>query len=257
GVGREERVLADFVPIPARTVDLGLAHLHQRPANEHAADHLAGDRAGYDARGRLARRRAPAAAIVANAVLRLVGVIGVARAVLVLDVAIVLRSLIDIVDEDADRRSGRDLTAGLFIDHNAGENASLVRLAPLRGEARSSWPPPVEVGLNVGGFQGNARRAAVDDASDPRPVAFAEGREAEQMSEGVVGNGERYGSYGTAMRCVKPHRMSGRTPVCRRAMAAPNSRHATFIPNSSERAHALAPPKRPRVERHDMENGKC
>ena len=33
-VGREERVAADFVPVPTRPVDLQFAHLHQRAANE-------------------------------------------------------------------------------------------------------------------------------------------------------------------------------------------------------------------------------
>ena len=143
-----------------------------------------------DARRRLARRRAPAAAIVADAVFRVVGVVGMAGTVLVLDVAVVLRALIDIVDQHADRRSGRHLPARRFVHHHAGENARLVRLAALRGEARRSRPPPVEFGLDVGGLERNARRAAVDDAADSRPVALAEGGDAKQMSESVVRHGE-------------------------------------------------------------------
>ena len=36
----------------------------------------------------------------------------------------------------------------------------------------------------------DARRAAVDHAAERRPVAFAEGRDAEQMAEGVVRHGK-------------------------------------------------------------------
>src|SRR5277367_5739613 len=47
-----------------------------------------------------------AAAIVADPILCVIGVVRMAGAVLVLDLPVVLRPLIDIVDEDPDRRSG-------------------------------------------------------------------------------------------------------------------------------------------------------
>src|SRR5208282_1818391 len=141
-----------------------------------------------DTRRRLARRGAAAAAIVADAVLCVIGVVGVAGTILVLDLPIVLRSLIDVVDEDPDRRSGRHLTARRFVDHHAGEDARLVRLAALGGEARAAGPAPVEIGLDVGRLQRNERRAAVDDTPYSWPVTFAEGGDAEKAPETVMGH---------------------------------------------------------------------
>ena len=191
GVGTEERIAGDLVPVPARAVDLQLAHLDQRAANPHPGHDLARDRAGGDARRRLARRGAPAAAIVANAVFGVVDVVGVAGTVLVLDVAVVFRALVDVFDEDGDRRAGRHLPSAALVDHHARQDARLVGFAPLRGEARGSRAAPVEIGLDVGDLERNQRRTAVDDAADSRPVAFAEGGDAEEMAETVVGHALR------------------------------------------------------------------
>ena len=60
-----------------------------------------------------------------------------------------------------------------------------VRLLALRGEARLPGPALVEIGLDVGFGERNARRAAVDHAADRRPMAFAEGRDPEKMAERV------------------------------------------------------------------------
>jgi hypothetical protein len=132
---------------------------------------------------------AAATAIIANAVFGVVGVIGVPRPVLVLDFGIVLGALVDIVDDERNRRPGRHLLTGRFIDEHAGEDFHLVRLAPLRSEARLARPPFVEIGLDVGLSQRDAGRAAVDHTTDRDPVAFAEGRDPEKMAEGI----ERHG----------------------------------------------------------------
>ena len=94
-----------------------------------------------------------------------------ARTILVLNVAVVLRSLIDVLDEDADRHPRRDLTARIVVHHHAGVDARLIRFAPLGGEARGSRPAPVEVGSDVGRLQRDSRRAAVDDATNSGAVA--------------------------------------------------------------------------------------
>ena len=109
GVGAEERIVADLVPVPARAIDLVRAHLHQRAAHGEARHDLARDGAGSDPRRGLARGGAAAAAIIVDAVFDVVGVAGVAGPVLVLDLGIVLRALIDILDHQHDRRAGRDL----------------------------------------------------------------------------------------------------------------------------------------------------
>ena len=85
------------------------SHLHQRRAHGHAGNDLARHRAGGHARRRLPRRGASAAAIVAQAVFGVVGVVGMAGAIEVADLRIVLRALVDILDHERDRRAGRDL----------------------------------------------------------------------------------------------------------------------------------------------------
>ena len=108
GVRAPERVVLDRPPIPGGAVDRVRPDLHQRAADRHVgAEDLARHRAGGDARGGLARRGAAAAAIVADAVFFPIGVVGVAGAEAVGDVAVVLRALVDVLDHQLDRRAGR------------------------------------------------------------------------------------------------------------------------------------------------------
>ena len=111
-----------------------------------------------------------------------------AGAELVLDVGVVLAALVDVVDEERDRRAGGHLAAGIVGEH-AGQDAHGVGLAALRGEARLAGPALVQEHLNFLGRQGDAGRAAVDHAADRRPMALAPGGDAKQMAEGVVGHG--------------------------------------------------------------------
>src|ERR1019366_6763535 len=149
GVRAEERIIADLVPVPARAVDFVRTHLDERAAHGQAGHDLARDGAGSDPRRGLARRGAPAAAIIGDAVFDVVGVAGVAGPVFVLDVGIVLRALIDILDQQHDRRAGGDLAA-VFAGEHPGHDLSRVRLLPLRREARLAGPPLVEITLDVG-----------------------------------------------------------------------------------------------------------
>src|SRR6185312_9705681 len=129
---------------------------------------LAGDGAGGDAHCRLARGGAAAAAIIVNAVFGVVGVASVAGPVLVLDVGIVLRALVDVLDQQRDRRAGGDLAAVVAGEH-AGQDLHRVRFLALGREARLAGPALVEVALDVGDIERDARRAAVDHAADRRP----------------------------------------------------------------------------------------
>ncbi len=138
--------------------------------------------------GGFARRRASAAAIVAYAVFGPVDVVGVARTERILDVAVVLRALIDVFDHQRDGRPRRDLTA-IVVGEDAREDFDRVRLLPLGGEAGGSGTALVQIDLDVGLGQRNARRAAVDDAADGRSMAFAPGGDTEHMAESVVGHG--------------------------------------------------------------------
>ena len=69
------------------------------------------------------RRRTSAASRVADAVLHVVGIVGVGGAVHLGDVVIVRRMLVLVPDDESDRRAGRLP----FV--NAGEKLHLVRLA--------------------------------------------------------------------------------------------------------------------------------
>src|SRR5262245_35975558 len=181
----EERIALDLVPVPPRALDAVLAHLDQRAPHRKPRNDFARDRARGNPRGGLARGLTAAAAIIADAVFGVVGVIGVSRPVLVLDVGIILRALVDILDDERNRRSRRHLLAGGFVGENAGEDFHLIRLAALRREARLAGPPLVEVGLDVRLGQRDARRATVDHATDRGPMAFAEGRDPEEVAESV------------------------------------------------------------------------
>jgi hypothetical protein len=114
--------------------------------------------------------------------------------VLVLDVGIVLRALVDVLDEKSDRRAGRHLPAGPLVREHAGQDLHRIRLAPLRGEAGLARAAAVEIGLDIGCLERDHGRATVDHAAERRPVALAEGRDPEQMAEGVVRHGRVLGA---------------------------------------------------------------
>ena len=108
-----------------------------------------GDRAGRHPRRGLASRGAAAAAIIADAVLGIVGVVGVARPVAVADLGIVLRALVDVLDLERDRGPGRHLPAGI-VGEDAGQYAHLVWFLALGREPGLARPALVEEDLDVG-----------------------------------------------------------------------------------------------------------
>src|SRR5476649_1663215 len=152
-VGAPEGIVAGGVPVPLGTVDLLCAELDHRAANPDAiAQHLAGDRAGGHAHGRLARRLAAAAAIVAHAILLQIGVVAVRGPELVLDLAVVAAALVDVVDVQRDRRAGRDAL------EDAGQDFYRVRLLALRHKGRLTGTALVHTDLDFGLGDGNAWR---------------------------------------------------------------------------------------------------
>ena len=158
--------------------------LHERRTDAHARpQHQPRHRPGGHPHRRLARRAAPAAAIIPDAVFQFVGEVGMAGAEAFGDVAIILRALVDIVDLQRDRCAG-----GQAPEH-AGQDAHLVRLLPLGGEARLAGSAAVQPGLDIDFRQRQARRAAIHHTADRRPVAFPPGGDAEQVAEAVVRHG--------------------------------------------------------------------
>src|SRR3990167_11236195 len=103
-------------------------------------------------------------------------------------VAIVLRTLVHVLDHQADRRSRRASDTIWALEH-AREDAHLVRLLPLRGKARLAGAARVEERLDLRLADGKAGRAAVDHRANRGPVAFAPGGETEEVTEAVQAHG--------------------------------------------------------------------
>jgi hypothetical protein len=109
---------------------------------------------------------------------------------LILDIGIVAAALVDVVDDEGDGRAGGHLATGIVGEH-AREDAHLVRLATLGGEARLAGTAPIEERLDLVGCQWDAGRAAVNDAADRWSVALAPGGDAKEMAKRVVGHRRR------------------------------------------------------------------
>ena len=181
-VGDEERIGVDVRRSPRTESTCGPSCVRW-PRIAHAvalAQPLLRDRARGDAHGGLARRLPSAAAVVADAVLLPVRVVGVAGTERVGDVRVVLAARVLVADQQRDRRAGR-----AAFEH-AGEDLHRVRLAPLRDVPRRAGPAAIELALDVGFGERQSRRTAVDDAADRRPVRFAERGDAEQRAERVA-----------------------------------------------------------------------
>ncbi len=178
-----ERVLCYIGPTPPVAVDFHLAHLHHGAADpDPATQDFPRHRARRHPAGGFPRRRPAAAAIVADAVFFPIGVIRMAGAELVLDVAVILRSRILVADHQAERGAG-----GLALEH-ARHDFDRVRFLALGHEAGRARLALVQPCLDVGFAQLQPGRHAVQHAADGRAVAFAPRGDAEQMPEAVIGH---------------------------------------------------------------------
>ena len=171
----------------------GVRHLgHDVPDLADVADHAAAEGRGDDALGdhpsrdagrRLARARAAAAAVVAPPVLRVVGVVGVARPVLVPDIAVVAGALIDVADENRDARAGR------LPFEDPGQDLRRVGLVPRGDDPALAGAPPGEVLGEIRLRERKAGRTAVDDDDVAGAVRLAGGGDAKAVSERIAGHG--------------------------------------------------------------------
>src|SRR5690606_1706224 len=100
-----------------------------------------------------AGRGAPAAAIVADAVFLVIGIVGMAGSILVADIGIVLGALVGILDHQRDRRAGRARPVRALVLEHARENFHFVSLAALRGIFALPRLAPVEIVLDHFGCQ--------------------------------------------------------------------------------------------------------
>src|SRR5207249_731027 len=115
---------------------------------------------------RLACGRAPAAAMVADAIFLPVRVVGMARAEHVLDLVVVLRTRVRIADQQRDRRA----RSPAFED--TGQNLDFIGFMALRGVLRRARGAACEVAPEFRGLNRQPRWAAIDHAADRRAVAF-------------------------------------------------------------------------------------
>ena len=127
----------------------------------------------------LARAGPPAALPVADAVLGVVGVIGVRGPVDVLERRVMLRLGVRVVHQDEDRGAER-----LPLE-NAGEDFARVAFLALRGDAALPRPPPVQLHLDVVVRQLQPRRTAVHDHAHRAAVRLSPRGDAEEMTEAV------------------------------------------------------------------------
>ena len=146
-------------------------------------------RTGRDPSGGFARAGSPAAAIIAQAVFRIIGIIRMAGAIGLRDFGIVLGTLIHILDHQADRRSRGSRPVGPVIFKYAGEDFHLVGLSPLGGVPRGTRLAAIQIALQIGLGQRHAGRTAIDDATDRGSVGLAERGDGEQLADGVAGHG--------------------------------------------------------------------
>ena len=118
--------------------------------------------------------------MIAKAVLLLIGVVGVARAEAILELLVVARARIGVLDQQADRRAG-----GAPFEH-AREDAHRIALATLADEVRSAGAAPIDIALQIRLAERQPRRTAVDDAAERRAVAFAKAGDREQPADGIA-----------------------------------------------------------------------
>ena len=116
--------------------------------------------------GRQPGRRAAATARVTNAVFVPVGVVGVARAKALRDVAVILAALVGVANEQ-----GNGGACGLAFVHPR-ENFHGIGLVALRNVPAGAWAAAVQVDLDIGLGQRHARRAAINHAADGWTMGF-------------------------------------------------------------------------------------
>jgi hypothetical protein len=135
---------------------------------------------------RQARRRTATATRIAQAVFAPVGVVGMARAEGLQDVAVVLAALVGVLDQQANRRAG-----GQALVH-AREDLHRIGLVALGNEFTGAGATPVQIGLDVGLAQGQARRAAVDHAANGRAMGFTKVGDRKKLSKGIAAHVGHY-----------------------------------------------------------------
>ena len=146
-------------------------------AGVQGADDFPRDDAGGDASDGLARGGAASSFPIPDAVFGLVGEIGMGGPEHGLHLGVGRGAGILVVDGDQDRGA-----KGLAVE-DAREDAACVLLLPRGDDVALAGATTVELDLDLLGGDGEARRAAVDDAADSSSMGFPPSGDAEQGAE--------------------------------------------------------------------------
>ena len=159
-----------------------VAHLRgeSRDGNAVAPQCQFGESAAYDPRECDAGRRASASSIVAEAVLLLIGIVGMGRTIECTISSIVLGTSIRIGNKKTNGCS-----RGLALKE-ATQQTHLVGLFAPRGERALTWATTVQLSLNEGLIDRYARRHAVDDATDSLAMALTKRSERVECTKRVA-----------------------------------------------------------------------
>ena len=185
GVGAPGGIGFDLVERHRRRIDRGLNGVDPAHPGQHLdAGHVGEESTGHGGRSHPANglpgRRTPTAAVIVETVLGLVGVVGVAGTVDVAQMIVGPGALVVVLDHHGQRRTG-----GAALE-KTGQDPHLIRLLPLGHQPALTGPASVEIALNVGDVERQARRTAVDHDTDRRTVGFAERGQAEELSEAAA-----------------------------------------------------------------------
>ena len=173
-VGTANDGCVDLLEAHGCGIHLGLDRLHPIHPGQHLdACHLGEDLARDGSRGHaadgFASARATAALPVANAVLGLVGEVGVGGPVQVLHVLVGRRASVRVADQECDRSPER------YALENSRQNLDFVRLFAGRCQAALSRFAAVEISLDLGCADLQPRRTSVDHDPYAAAVGFPKG----------------------------------------------------------------------------------
>src|SRR5438067_1793361 len=125
------------------------------------------NRTGRDATNRLARRRATAAVPVSDPVFGLIGVIGVRRSKFARNFAVIFGSSVFVPNKNCDRRPER------FTFKNAGQKFASVFFFALGRQFALARATTIQLSLNFGFRNFDARRATIDYDADAATMGLA------------------------------------------------------------------------------------
>ena len=147
-------------------------------AGVKGVEHLAGDGGSSDAADRFAGGGAATAGAGADAVFRVVSVVGVAGAVFLGHFVVGTGALVGVADEDGNRRAEGEAVL------QAGENFRCVSFFAWSDNFRLAGPTAVEFVLDLCDTDRDARRATINNDANATTVRLAESMDAENVAEG-------------------------------------------------------------------------